>query len=92
MNKEVIDVVCFVFPDGNTHFHQAGTMDMDKIVAAWESGKTPEQTALYKACDVSGGYMLLRMTKEDFEILSKRLANDAFQYAIDRTARELACA
>lgn len=62
--SEIIEVTCFVFPDGATHWAESDTCEPQKVVDAWKARLPAEKRALYAEC--LGGVVRVRMPREDY--------------------------
>lgn len=63
---EIIEVLCFNFPDGATYWAERQSVDAEAIVQAWKDSCTPEQRTLYIESGAHGGFCIVRMPREDY--------------------------
>ena len=63
---EIIEVLCFNFPDGSTYWAERLNLDADGVVRAWKDHLTPEQRTKYIESGAHGGFVVVRMPREDY--------------------------
>lgn len=64
---DVIDVVCLALPDGTTLWYEPGDGRPDELIAAWKQQLPAEKRQLYESCGVLGGFVILRMLRQDYQ-------------------------
>jgi hypothetical protein len=64
---EIVEVLCFNFPDGSTYWAARAGLDAEAVVQRWKDHLTPEQRAAYVESGAHGGFCIVRMPRADYQ-------------------------
>lgn len=84
MGDELIDVLCFVFPDGSTFWAEwtEGTAkDPGDVVRAWKDSLPQERRVKYETSGALGGFVQVRMHRSDYFGITANMAGHAIAQA-----------
>jgi hypothetical protein len=74
---EIVEVLCFNFPDGTTYWAERLNLDAEAVVRAWKDRLTPEQRERYIDSGAHGGFVVVRMPREDYKLIPATNASAA---------------
>jgi hypothetical protein len=63
---ETVSVLCLAMPDGSAFWIEEGAHDVGQAIANWKARLSPEKRAVYDQAGVCGGFVRLRMLREDY--------------------------
>lgn len=62
---EIVEVLCFNFPDGSTYWAERANVDPGAVVNAWKDRVAPQDRERYS--HAQGGFVVVRMPREDYQ-------------------------